>query len=938
MASASPMPIPSAVPAPPLRHHSTLSSSPSSTAFDNAPGKHYLQQLNPEPEPDSEASDPLISIPSSPPSRTSSIAIPTAAAGPTATYTSSTIGPSNGRLRSNGTAARLPSPHAPRHGGRSVQQVSQNMPFGVPSFYHTSAGHPYNSYYPSDVELSTIGGMGMSMYETLNPLSATVMLPGSPVAAAAAASMIGGGAGAGGGRTGKRGVYAPIDASYYSAYTAAPVTSPYGGGESVYGGFSTMGFTAPQVVNPRYISGKSEGAANGGRDPEAVLKRVKRDAGVLEEELRRLVQAQEVALGITSAAGEDDADTPTRSTSIRLGRGASPSARESVYSSRSMGDSVRNGGRQRRKMGIKEVRRGILDAMVGLADIKAVEEDWYMGEEGSRVELADVVERWTRKRARLEKEVERVEGGKEGKEMDRIRERLEGVEEQIRVHEAELKRLRAEQTGMLSKISELQSTVSSRISSYTDTIQKMSKEMTDFLRSPNALLPTPDTKATLPFTPEQAIEYWRDERSVLDSKKRETSHELDALKDGISIWQETVGLIADFEDMMARELAEAQKQSQMEAQRKMEIVEAERRKLERSRSPQIRNSMFGRSLEGERPSSSGTSSGRNTPVSVFANRNRTRAGLGHSRNGSLSSSTETFKPGNTAPGGSSTPAASTLKAEPRMPETTAAKLVAGIDNIISQLNSRLTLAEQKGWTLLVCVLGAEMESYKEARAALAPLVGGLVDTSTPTDNVKGKGKGKEKMVVATSGLASPSDEALNESLNGLNVGGSHDFNESASFETAPLASSISISHPKLHHWNSESESEIDDPAALFGAEHMDGGGDSSPELRMSPRMRRMRAMNEEDELEYAAFASLSLDSGSGAAAGKAGGSASGKGSTRSTVVGEGVARGGKSKGKGKLVSDGDVEGGGKEEEEGDHDIHGAFLERRDSTGETPMLI
>ncbi|KAK6347341.1 hypothetical protein TWF696_007410 [Orbilia brochopaga] len=906
MASASPVPMP---PSTLLRHHSTLSSSPSSTAFDSAPGNHYLQQLNPEPEPDSEPSDPLVSIPSSPPSAARN----TSAAGPSNVNTN--INVNHPRSPRGRDSSRVPSPNAHRR--------PSNMPFGVPSFYHTATSHPYNSYYPSDVELSTIGGMGMSMYETLNPLSATVMLPGSPVAAAA--SVVSGGGG--GGRTGKRGVYAPIDASYYSAYTQPPAAvSPYGG-ESVYGGFSNvgLGLNSGQGVNPRYISGKSEGAANGRRDREAVLKRVKRDAGVLEEELKRLVQAQEVALGMTSA-GEDQDITPTATTptntSTRL------EGRESVYSARSAARSTaggaRNGGRQRRKMGIKEVRRGILDAMVGLADIKAVEEEWYVGEEIARVDLVEAVERWVRKRARLEKEVERVESGEEGKEMDRIRERLEGVEEQIRVHEAELKRLRAEQTGMLSKISELQSTVSSRISSYTDSIQKMSKDMTEFLRSPTALLPTPDTKSTLPFTPDQAVEYWRDERSVFDNKKKETSRELDALKDGISIWQETVGLIADFEDMMARELAEAQ--------RKMEIAEAERRKLERSRSPQIRNSVFGRGLEGERPSSSGTSSGRNTPVSVFANRNRTRAGLGHSRNGSLSSSTETFKPGNAAPGGSTSPATGTSKIEPKMPEATAAKLVAGIDNIISQLNSRLTLAEQKGWTLLVCVLGAEMESYKEARAALAPMVGGLVDTSTPTENiVKGKGKGKEKMVVTTSGLASPSDEVLNESLSGLNVGGGHGFDdhENASLEATPLASSHLQLHHHHNHWNSESESEIDDPAALFGAEHVDNGGDSSPELRMgmSPRMRRPRATNEEDELEYAAFASLSLDASGGASGTTAGGGASGK----STVVGESVARGDKGKGKvekgkGKLVDTDE----GKEEES--DDIHGAFLERGDSGG------
>ncbi|EWC48306.1 hypothetical protein DRE_07776 [Drechslerella stenobrocha 248] len=928
------MPPASPIPMPPpwLRHHTALSSSPSST-FDNAPGNHYLQQLDPEPEPEPESLSSDSLMPSSPPPPVIATSSPSSAAATTSHDTehsriasrlhprSKAVGVTHlssvnvGASTSASAQRQRPSPSPSQQQQQQQQQQQSNMPYGVPSFYHSAAtaGHPYSSFYnPSDVELSTIG-MGMSMYETLNPLAATMISMGPGVPGVA-----------GTGRAGKRGVYAPIDASYYSAYTqaaAAPLQlspsplSPYGGGgggvaESIYGAMSTvLGFGGQNgAVNPRYISGKSEGAVNGGRDREAVLKRVMRDSGALEEQLQQLVQAQEVALGIApEEMVEEDVTTPTASMRVS-------SPRESVYTTRSggnrSGSSVRG---RKRKMGIKEVRRGILDAMLRLADVKAVEEEWYTGEIYTRAELVDAVEKWMKRRQRLEKEVERVEGGREGKEMDKVRERLEGVEEQIRVHEAELSRLRSEQSGMLSKISELQSTLSSRLSSYTDSIQKMSKDMTDFLKSPNALLPTPDTKATLPFTPEQAVDYWADERSVLDGKKGETSRELDALKDGISIWQETVGLIADFENMMAQELVEAQKRAQIEAQKELE-AEAARRKMERSRSPQIRSSVFGRGLEGERPSSAGTSSGRNTPVSVFANRNRNRSGLVHSRAGSLSSSTETFKPGVTPSAGTvSGPShAPTPKAKPKIPEATAAKLVAGIDNIISQLNSRLTLAEQKKWTLLVCVLGAEMESYKEARAALVPLVGGLVDTSATPETVekaKNKGKGKEKMA---SGLASPSSEALNESLNGLSVGASRGHGHGHGFDGSGMATGPPAHSNQHHnHWHSESESEIDDPAALFGAEQADGG-DSSPELRMSPRLRRLRALSEEeDELEYAAFASLNLQDNSGEPAV----ATAGDGSARNTVVGEGVQRAGK----GKLVDDGDG-----------NDIHGAFLERRDS--------
>ncbi|KAK6329791.1 hypothetical protein TWF730_006090 [Orbilia blumenaviensis] len=897
MSPASPQPI---LPPPLLRNHSTLSSSPSST-FDNAPGNHYLQQLEPEElvrEPSSSSSPVREHLRPDSHSRSQSQSRSQPTAANNSDNNNQNNNNNNNRNPHNSHQRNPSNSYVPYHHRRPTQQQHQQsigMPYGVPSFHHSAgtAGNPYNynNYNPSDVELSTIG-MGMSMYETLNPLAASTMTT-SP-----------------GGNGGKRGVYAPIDSSYYSAYThptslVGSVFGGAGGAESFYGGLavSPTGFgMGGQGVNPRYISGKSEGAVDTGgkKGREAVLRRVKRDSGVFEEELKTLVSAQEVALGMGAV------------------QSPSPVSRSGSVNGRT------------RKMGIKEVRRGILDAMVGLADVKAVEEDWYAGEVNARVELADMVEKWMRKRGRLEKEAEKVEAGSEGKEMDRIRERLEGVEEQIRVHEAELKRLKTEQSSMLAKISDLQSTLSSRLSSYTTSIQKMSKDMTEFLKSPNALLPTPDTKATLPFTPEQAVEYWKDERGVLDEKRKETSRELDALKDGVVVWQETVGLIADFENMMARELIEAQREAQREAKRRAELMEAERRKLERSRSPQIRTSVFSK-LEDGRPGSSGTSSasGRNTPVSVFANRNRTRAALGHSRNGSLSSSTETFKATTAAAAAAAATTAATPKVEPKIPEVTAAKLVAGIDNVISQLNSRLTLAEQKGWTLLVCVLGAEMESYKEARATLVPLVGGLVDTSTTTETVsKPKGKGRDKKDTGgNNGLMSPSDDALNESLNGLSR---HGFGGQEGALISTDDHHIHH-HSSNNHWNSESESEIDDPAALFGAEN---AGDSSPELRAraSPRMRRLRAMSEEeDELEYAAFASLNLRDDNSANAttptAPTGGGGSGRGSGRSTVVGESVKK--VQKPTGDVVSKGSA---GEEE-----DIHGAFLERRDSEEQPPLI-
>ena len=58
----------------------------------------------------------------------------------------------------------------------------------------------------------------------------------------------------------------------------------------------------------------------------------------------------------------------------------------------------------------------------------------------------------------------------------------------------------------------------------------------------------------MPFTPDAAVDYWKTESEVMKNERKRTSKEVQALRDGISVWEESISIIEDYERFMAKEL------------------------------------------------------------------------------------------------------------------------------------------------------------------------------------------------------------------------------------------------------------------------------------------------------------------------------------------------------------------------------------------------
>jgi hypothetical protein len=155
---------------------------------------------------------------------------------------------------------------------------------------------------------------------------------------------------------------------------------------------------------------------------------------------------------------------------------------------------------------------------------------------------------------------------------------------------------------------------------------------------------------------QMAREWWEGEVAILERRKQDVDRERAALEEGVEVWKEAVKLVTDFEDGLMREM-----------------------KGEEEGRP------FG---EDDR----------------FGNQQRSSKGKGKaSPSGGIAGTSELSSP-------SLAPA--------RSPEQAMRNQLAKIHTVMASLEERLHVAEEKGWKLLICAIGAELEAFRQAEGLL----------------------------------------------------------------------------------------------------------------------------------------------------------------------------------------------------------------------------
>lgn len=205
---------------------------------------------------------------------------------------------------------------------------------------------------------------------------------------------------------------------------------------------------------------------------------------------------------------------------------------------------LQNSARDGRKktISLQEARNGMLEAMQALAEIKDIEEDVYASQAAERESLVKTVEGWGKKRGLLEGEIHNIEEGDDGQRAEALRQEKSEVEDELHQLRLHLSQLENKHSSISTQLSELESTISSKTSSYQASLASLKKKTANFLSTHRYA------------SPSTAVESWTLEKEALDEKKNQAKTEGDALRDGIVMWEDTLSLVAGFEDTLRAQL------------------------------------------------------------------------------------------------------------------------------------------------------------------------------------------------------------------------------------------------------------------------------------------------------------------------------------------------------------------------------------------------
>ncbi|KAF8429026.1 hypothetical protein EV426DRAFT_583340 [Tirmania nivea] len=363
------------------------------------------------------------------------------------------------------------------------------------------------------------------------------------------------------------------------------------------------------------------------------------------------------------------------------------------------------------KINLGAARQGIVKAIKALADVKSMEEGVYAMEEAERLKNIGQAEEWENKKMELEERIKEVEEGGEARRVVELRKEREDVEFEIRKVEVHLAALKSRYSNLQTRITGLESTLSSRSSSYRHSLSKISSLQTRFFSS----LPTKFGSH------EVAVDHWKAEAGAIREKKEQARLEHEALKNGVVHWEEALAIVRGFEEGLKRELASTAATTPSGRMEESSVVPLRRDNVRRNST----RGLFTASIVTS-PGAGGYSS----PSTFLGNRSKSMTAA----NSQLPTRSEMEKPSltrsdtlisNSDDEGQgevpddlyvqASPKAKSRARGPSSQEGINQLILKGIEEVLQKLDEKVQLAESKNWRLLVCCLAAEAQAFREAR-------------------------------------------------------------------------------------------------------------------------------------------------------------------------------------------------------------------------------
>jgi len=263
----------------------------------------------------------------------------------------------------------------------------------------------------------------------------------------------------------------------------------------------------------------------------------------LQEILQELLDAQ--ADGLLAGLGADSKDDGTPN--------GSPTPTTHSVRSLSLSPSPRT---WRRKLGLGAARREIWKTILECAAVKALIKEELQNSDT----ILDQLDRWSRKRAGLRKEIAAIEEEDIGVKTQTLKEEATHLQAEITDMEQRLLQMRTRHGQLLDEIADSENSVQSKLSTYRTSLAFLEKDVQAFLKNPpiqsgiqsrrdDTFLSLPPTRRTL----EMAKDYWEAEYTALKRRRKVARRGCTALEEGAVVWKEVIAEIISFEKFLKQE-------------------------------------------------------------------------------------------------------------------------------------------------------------------------------------------------------------------------------------------------------------------------------------------------------------------------------------------------------------------------------------------------
>jgi hypothetical protein len=168
----------------------------------------------------------------------------------------------------------------------------------------------------------------------------------------------------------------------------------------------------------------------------------------------------------------------------------------------------------------------------------------------------DKVQAFEGKRSGLQRQIDAIKQEGTSASSEQLHKEAQVIGLEIRELEDKLFELKARQRHVLAQASQIENSVSSKLSSYMSSLDLVDREIKQYLKQPplQSTLPTAASMGQSMYdlkpdrrTLAMAKEQWSNEQAFLDAKRTEAEQEKAALQAGSTMWRESIERISLFE-------------------------------------------------------------------------------------------------------------------------------------------------------------------------------------------------------------------------------------------------------------------------------------------------------------------------------------------------------------------------------------------------------